>query len=51
MTGRVLGGLTIMMYDNDREASLKDLNVVAKFKKETYKLGEKFSQIYNNSNA
>ena len=39
MAGRGGGGRPIMMYDNDREEGLKDLDIMLKFKQEIHKKG------------
>ena len=49
MTGREAGVRPIMMYDNDREGGLKDLDFMLKFKQEMNKKGEVFALKYKNS--
>ena len=49
MTGRWVGVRTIMMYDNDREGSLKDLDIMLMFKQEINKKGDGFAWKYENS--
>ena len=44
-----VGVRPIMMYDNDREGGLKDLDIMLKFKQEIHKKGEVFAWKYKNS--
>ena len=48
MTGRGVGVRPIMMYDNDREGCLKDLDIMLKFRQEIHKKGEVFAWKYKN---
>ena len=38
-----------MIYDNDREGGLKDLDIMLQFKQEVHKKGEVFAWKYINS--
>ena len=49
MTGKGVGVRPIMMYDNDREGGLKDLDIMLKFKQEIHKKGDVFACKYKNS--
>ena len=44
-----MGVRPIMMYDNDREGGLKDLDIMLKFKQEIHKNGEVFAGKYKSS--
>ena len=49
MTWRGVGVRPIMMYDNDREGGLKDLDIMLMFKQEIHKKGEVFAWKCKNS--
>ena len=44
-----MGVRPIMMYDNNREGGLKDLDIMLKFKQEMHKKWEVFAWKYKNS--
>ena len=44
-----MGVRPIMMYDNDREGGLKNLDIMLKFKQEIHKKREVFAWKYKNS--